>query len=462
MDRTATPRGRGGGGSRGYVASNRYSVLMNGGTGGFDSPGEERNVRGSGEQVSGRGRGESGDVRGRDTTGGKRTLEDRSPGSVVEQRNTRNRANRRSEEEQVSGVRDDRGTEFTVIDEVGGEESIMEDEEQEATDEVRRRERQEEEERDRQRRERAARDRENRMNEFDLGEVFRRIDDRMVKELDELTGNEQDEVSKKVRAGLMVIMDGIRDVMSTVSDSVANERLDRRLEEAKVSDRIDKVSEEIVVLKRAADNWAGEESVNKIKESEREMEKKVKAAGCQLKLLDIDFGYASDDKKEMVRQVVSMLRGDINPTDRSRFDRILRRTRIILMGKRTEVRRERNRNIHTIPVLLEMQNRIDTEEAEVLLKAAGYFPTFHWPTEMVDFVAGAREELRKVGYGESHYIRIRPEERGGEIQIRADVKLKNGGRFVPKAFWKCPPLQREFWALITGLFEPRLVGQPER
>ena len=157
-------------------------------------------------------------MRGRDTIGGKRTLEDRSPGSVVEQRNTRNRANRRSEEEQVSGVRDDRGTEFTVIDEVGGEESIMEEEEQEATDEVRRRERQEEEERDRQRRERAARDRENRMNEFDLGEVFRRIDDRMVKELDELTGNEQDEVSKKVRAGLMVIVEGIRDVMSSVSD----------------------------------------------------------------------------------------------------------------------------------------------------------------------------------------------------------------------------------------------------
>ena len=65
MDRMATPRGRGGGGSRGYVASNRYSVLMSGGqgSGGFDSPGEDRNVRGSGEQVSGRGRGETGEAK---------------------------------------------------------------------------------------------------------------------------------------------------------------------------------------------------------------------------------------------------------------------------------------------------------------------------------------------------------------------------------------------------------------
>ncbi len=64
------------------------------------------------------------------------------------------------------------------------------------------------------------------MNEFDLGEVFRRIDDRMVKELDELTGGDQDEVSRKVRAGLMVIVEGIRDVMNLVSDLV--ERMDRR------------------------------------------------------------------------------------------------------------------------------------------------------------------------------------------------------------------------------------------
>ncbi len=58
-------------------------------------------------------------------------------------------------------------------------------------------------------------------------------------------------------------------------------------------------------------------------------------------------------------------------------------------------------------------------------------------------------------------MRIRPEEKGGEMQIRADVKKKNGGKFTPKAFWKFPPLQKAFWPMITNLYEPRLVGQRE-
>jgi hypothetical protein len=43
------------------------------------------------------------------------------------------------------------------------------------------------------------------------------------------------------------------------------------------------------------------------------------------------------------------------------------------------------------------------------------------------------------------YIRVRPEERGGIVQIRADVKEKNGGRFQAKAVWQCPPLNKDFW-----------------
>ncbi len=47
---------------------------------------------------------------------------------------------------------------------------------------------------------------------------------------------------------------------------------------------------------------------------------------------------------------------------------------------------------------------------------------------MMEFVKEARQEIRKVGYEErSHYIRVRPEVKGGEVQIRADVKEKTGG-----------------------------------
>jgi hypothetical protein len=96
----------------------------------------------------------------------------------------------------------------------------------------------------------------------------------------------------------------------------------------------------------------------------------------------------------------------------------------------------------------------------VILKSAGYFSTFHWPSEMMDFVKEAREEVRKLGYEErSHFIRIRPEERGGTIQIRADVKEKNGGKWQVKAFWFCPSLDRRMWDMLNDIFMPRVVGR---
>jgi hypothetical protein len=266
---------------------------------------------------------------------------------------------------------------------------------------------------------------------------------------------------QKVKAGMEVILGGVRQVMSAVSDSVMSERYDKRLENVEVMDRFNKVDEEVKSLSRTAEYWKETESVAKVKESEKEMEEKVKAASCSLKLLDLDFGYVTEDKREMVRQVVNMFRGDIPPTERNSYDRIMRKTRVAILGKKTEVRRDkdRNRSIHTVPVLLECQNKSDRDELEYMLRKAGYFPTFHWPTEMLEFIGGVREEMRKNGYAESYFVRIRPEERNGQMQIRADVKLKNGGRFQPKAFWKCPPLQREFWPMIEGLYSPRWAGQ---
>jgi hypothetical protein len=49
-----------------------------------------------------------------------------------------------------------------------------------------------------------------------------------------------------------------------------------------------------------------------------------------------------------------------------------------------------------------------------------------------------------MGYNEERqYIRIRPEERDGKLQVRADVKDKNGGQFWPVATWGIPPMDRD-------------------
>jgi hypothetical protein len=153
------------------------------------------------------------------------------------------------------------------------------------------------------------------------------------------------------------------------------------------------------------------------------------------------------------------LREDIYPEDRVGYERIMRRTRVVILGRKTSQVQIRGQAAFTIPVLLECQNRTDAGELEVMLKKAGYFSSFHWPREITEFINGVREEVRKMGFKDgTHFIRIRPEERGGRVQIRADVKEKNGGRFIPKAVWQCPPLERALWDSLNGLYEWKSLG----
>jgi hypothetical protein len=165
----------------------------------------------------------------------------------------------------------------------------------------------------------------------------------------------------------------------------------------------------------------------------------------------------------MVRSSIRWLRDDIHPQNAEKYDRIMRRTRVQILGRGTVAGNSRGgggRTIYTVPILLECQSKTEASELDAILKDAGYFSTFHWPVEMLEFVSEARQEMRKAGYEErTHYIRIRPEERGGELSVRADVKEKNGGRWQVRAFWQCPPIDKNLWELITDIFVPRFVGR---
>ena len=202
----------------------------------------------------------------------------------------------------------------------------------------------------------------------------------------------------------------------------------------------------------------------RLRKSERDMERKVEAAGCCVKLQDIDFGCVIEDKKEIVKRVIGILKSEIHPEDRYKFDRILRKTRIVVLGKRTQSVRDRGENIFTVPILLEASCARDSEEIGEMLRRGGFFPSFHWPSEIMPFIGDIREEVRStLGYGEDHYyVRIRPETRGGEIQLRADVKHRDGGRWMSKAYWFCPPLDRDLWEAVDGLYDPKLVNTNTR
>jgi hypothetical protein len=90
----------------------------------------------------------------------------------------------------------------------------------------------------------------------------------------------------------------------------------------------------------------------------------------------------------------------------------------------------------------------------MILRTPGYYGTYHWLTESLEFVRGVREEVRKLGYREDrNYIRIRPEGREGKVQVRVDVKDKEGGRFWAVGTWSIPPANRELWG--TDVFKAR-------
>jgi hypothetical protein len=86
----------------------------------------------------------------------------------------------------------------------------------------------------------------------------------------------------------------------------------------------------------------------------------------------------TQDRIGMVRTVVRGLRGDVHPDDRYSFDKIMRRTRIQIMGK--------DRSIYTVPVLLECQDRIEADDLDATLRRPGCFCSFHWAQESLEFV----------------------------------------------------------------------------
>jgi hypothetical protein len=300
-----------------------------------------------------------------------------------------------------------------------------------------------------------------RLDEFDVGALCEEIDKRMRTGMTDLLNKAPDEFKETMRNGIEVLLDGLKGVLNGTSDCVAEERKSREADGMRIEERLEKVEEKIQDMKRTQDNVSDEQVHMNIRRSEREMEDKVRHANSCLKLLDIDFGKATEDRMWMVRSVIGWIRDDINNQDLGVYDRIMKKTRVQILGRGTTAGRGHGgKTIYTVPVLLECRDRTDAADLDMILKSAGYFSTFHWPSEMMDFVKEAREEVRKLGYQErSHFIRIRPEERGGAIQIRADVKEKNGVKWQVKAFWFCPPADRRMWEMLNDIFTPRVVGR---
>jgi hypothetical protein len=356
---------------------------------------------------------------------------------------------------------------------------------------------------------REMRDTGQKLDEFDLGEKMAHISDSMKGEVRRLLermdmkGNATiEELKGMVKGGLVTMMNTLEEMMNQIADNVAQDRkeseremrridgITNRLEEKVrekegdteklriVEERLDKVEEEIGctgaeiekvrlmedAVKRieAKVKHLEEETARYSKEREKrsvkDMEAKLSVASKQIKIVDISFGQHLKERKIIVERTLEFMREDVRLSERKRLDKLLSKTKVIVLGKETTLRTMGKKSIHTVPILLECRTIQEKEELEEILKGANYFGTFHWPLEILDFVKGIKGEVKKMGYSEERqYIRVWPESREGNTQLRVDVKERKGGRFRTVGAWGVPPMDKTCWE--RDIFRPKWCKQ---
>ena len=222
-------------------------------------------------------------------------------------------------------------------------------------------------------------------------------------------------------------------------------------------DRIERVEEKAKEMEVRVEAVSNARERQRRKESEAAMKDKIRQADRQIKIMDIDFARPLSNRREIVERTIGYMKEDVILSDRKRFDILINRTRLIVLGRETSQTMHQGERIHTVPVLLECRNEGDKMELEDILRNCQWFNTFHWPVECMPFVKEVRNEVRRMGYeDETHYVRIRPETRDGMLQIRGDVKEKReGAKFRTLAIWDVPPIDRTLWGRDTA--RPRIT-----
>ena len=270
-----------------------------------------------------------------------------------------------------------------------------------------------------------------------------------------------EEVKKLTKEGLKEMLRGMDEVMSAMSDCVQTDRRDKEEYRRKAEDTMQKLNEKAreAEVRLEAMKSARDRALRK--ESEQVTIDKLRLTARQIKYVDVDFGRVTRDRKEIIEKMIGYMKEDVNLADWKRADTLIRRTKIIILGKET-VRRElvdgdSLRWIFTVPILLEFRSENDKLELEDMLRAGGWYSVFHWPAECLEFVREVRAETSRMGYSDqAHYIKVRPEEKEGKLMIKVDVKPKiEGGRFKTVAFWGIPPADRGMWGADT--VKPRTI-----
>ena len=288
----------------------------------------------------------------------------------------------------------------------------------------------------------------------EVGKTLRKIDS-----CRDMTG---DTMKSIIRNGMENLVKAVEGVLLGLSEELDKERKDREAKERErdkkleiVGEKIETTEEIIQGLQRKLDEaevsqQADREGMEKVgeamvrgrkfcrlRDSVRTMEGQVEESTCKLKVLGVKLEKETGDRKEIVRMAVEKFKQDVRKENQGKFQDIMSRTRVVVLGKGTTKMEEEGK--WSVPILLCCQGRGEKDEIERMLKSAGYTTLFYWPDSMVSFVRGAREELQRKGFEERKFdVKIRPERKDGRLVIRADVRTKDRGVFRPEVYWRVP------------------------
>jgi len=235
-------------------------------------------------------------------------------------------------------------------------------------------------------------------------------------EFGKVTGGDRDEQEKSFAAKVRQIEKGL--------EKERNERMkweEEKREEREKRERIDSI---------------------------KEMELKVNDSMENLKILNLKFKKVSQVKAELLKEAEGIIKGKVLDMDRKECEWILRRSRVYILGKGTVEKELGKEKICTAPLLVKCGSQVERERLEGMLRRVGLRSAFHWPREMLEFVDEMRGWVEGKGYRKDEYfIKVRPYKVEGILQLRAEVKRKDGkgGGFRRAGSWSCPPLDRNLW-----------------
>ena len=295
-----------------------------------------------------------------------------------------------------------------------------------------------------------------------LLEGMRKEVGKTLRKIDSCRDMNGDTMKSIIRNGMENLVKAVEGVLLGLSEELDKERKDREAKERErdkkleiVGEKIETTEEIIQGLQRKLDEaevsqQADREGMEKVgeavvrgrkfcrlRDSVRTMEGQVEESACKLKVLGVKLEKETGDRKEIVRMAVEKFKQDVRKENQGKFQDIMSRTRVVVLGKGTTKMEEEGK--WSVPILLCCQGRGEKDEIERMLKSAGYTTLFYWPDSMVSFVRGAREELKRKGFEERKFdVKIRPERKDGRLVIRADVRTKDRGVFRPEVYWRVP------------------------